>query len=476
MSAEHASHPGNPASRAAIRRVKQATAILGVAVLLGLSLHSSPGFGNLETPPHWVIGIIPFVGVLGAIAIFPLVPALQHWWESNLNRLLVALAAAGATLAYYGVTLGFDAVSEAASLAGHEYVPFILLLASLFVVSGGISIRADLEATPAVNTAILAFGTLIASVVGTTGASMLLIRMLLETNKERRHVVHTVVAFIFLVSNIGGSLLPIGDPPLFLGFLRGVPFLWTLNLWVEWAAMSGALLLLYYLYDRRQHARETARNLRRDRTQIKPIRVRGTINLIWLAGIVLSVALVKDHLTRDLLLAAAAGLSLLTTPRGVRQENAFSWGPILEVAALFLGIFVSMQVPLSVLQHHGAHLGLTQPWQFFWATGVLSSFLDNAPTYLVFLRTAEAITVDAGPGVLALADRSFVREDLLVGVSLGAVFMGANTYIGNGPNFMVKAIAESRGVRMPSFLGYMLYSGVVLIPLFLLMTAIFLRP
>ncbi len=471
--------PGNEAPvaahRSVLHRVKIGAAVMGVVGLVLLSLHESPGFGSLGTPPMWPIGIVPFIAVLGAIAVFPLVPRLEHWWESNLHRLLVALAAAYATLVYYLAVDGWNGASAAASLAAHEYVPFILLLGSLFVVSGGISIRADLRATPAVNTGILAFGTLIASVVGTTGASMLLIRLLLETNRERRRVAHTVVAFIFLVSNIGGSLLPIGDPPLFLGFLRGVPFFWTLNLWMEWAMMSAALLAIYYAYDRRQYRHESPVDLRRDRTQTTPIEVRGWINVAWLAGVVITVAFVKDHLLRDALLVGLAVLSLVTTPRGVRHANAFTWGPILEVAALFLGIFVTMQVPLSVLQHHGASLGLQEPWHYFWATGLLSSFLDNAPTYLVFLHTAEAMTTGPGPGIIALADRAFVREDLLTAVSLGAVFMGANTYIGNGPNFMVKAIAERAGVRMPSFLGYMAYSGAVLIPLFVLMTLAILR-
>jgi Na+/H+ antiporter NhaD/arsenite permease-like protein len=365
-----------------------------------------------------------------------------------------------------------------------DYVPFIVLLFTLYVVAGGLQVKGDLRARPAVNTGFLALGAAIASLIGTTGASMVLIRPLLQTNAERTHVRHTVVFFIFLVSNIGGSLLPIGDPPLFLGYLKGVPFLWTLNLITPWLVCVGTLLAIYYVWDQIAYHREPVKALADDVRRHEPLRLRGALNLAWLLGIVFAVALivpgkpfpgtnwiVRDYV-REAFMLAMAGLSLATTPRGLRQETEFTYQAILEVGALFLGIFLTMQVPIEILQARGAELGLSTPLHFFWATGSLSSFLDHAPTYLVFLESAKALPSPEGVPLITLLDGA-VREDLLRAVSMGAVFMGANTYIGNGPNFMVKSIAEERGVRMPSFFGYMLYSVGVLIPLFLLVSWLF---
>jgi len=450
--------------------------------------HSGHGQGAQEhVPTMW--SIIPFVGMLLSIATLPLIPATAHWWHSNKNRLMVALAFGGVTLLYY--LMAYD-TAKVVTVLEHaiidEYIPFIILLFALYVISGGISLRGDLAAHPATNTAFLAVGAVIASLVGTTGASMLLIRPLLQTNAERKHVTHTVVFFIFLVSNIGGCLLPIGDPPLFLGYLKGVPFLWTLHLWFEWAVMCGIGLVVYYLWDTIAYKKETLRDVVRDETQIRRLTLDGKVNLVLLLGVVLCVALVKPGeeflglgfnafpFLRELIMLALVALSLKLTAPSIRAYNEFNYGAILEVAALFIGIFIAMQAPLEILRAGGDAIGkvLDQPWKFFWITGSLSSFLDNAPTYLVFFQIANSMTHEAGPGVFQLLDGNYIRQDLLVAISLGAVFMGANTYIGNGPNFMVKSIAEQSGVKMPSFFGYMLYSGCILIPVFVVVTVLFL--
>jgi Na+/H+ antiporter NhaD/arsenite permease-like protein len=421
----------------------------------------------MDAPPFWGLGSVPFAALLLAIALLPLIPATQHWWHRNLHRLYVSLGCAAAMLAYYTVARGPRAVPhvlEHAVLA--EYVPFMAVLFSLYVISGGIALTGDLRARPATNTAFLAVGALIASFVGTTGASMLLIRPVLQTNAERRHVTHTVVFFIFLVSNAGGCLLPIGDPPLFLGYLYGVPFLWTMRLWDGWLLCCTVLLALYYVIDRRAYARETPADIVRDIVERRPLRLQGWVNVLLLGAVVACVATTGPVL-RELALLGLAGLSLWWTPAGVRAHNRFNYTAILEVAALFIGIFITMQVPVEFLKARGAALGLTEPWQFFWATGLLSSFLDNAPTYVVFFETAKAIPPEAGATLVAVHG-GFIDERLLIAVSLGAVFMGANSYIGNGPNFMVKSIAEEAGVRMPSFFGYILrWVLPVLIPVFI---------
>jgi len=362
----------------------------------------------------------------------------------------------------------------------NEYLPFIVLLFSLFVIVGGIRVEGDIPAHPLTNTAFLGIGALLASLIGTTGASMLLIRPLLETNRERKHVSHTVIMFIFVVCNCGGCLLPLGDPPLFLGYLFGVPFLWTLRLWPAWLTVNGLLLVIYYLWDHFGYYRhETPRDLLRDESEVRPLQFLGLWpNVILLAGVILSVALLDPakpfpgtawHPCVYLREAVQFGLVLLSLVLGsskVRRDNDFNYGPILEVAVLFLGIFLCMQPPLEILHVRGPSLGLTSTAHFFWATGSLSSVLDNAPTYAVFFETARSL--NGNPMVAG------VREPLLVAVSLGAVFMGAMTYIGNGPNFMVKSIAEKSGVPMPSFFGYVVYSAILLLPLFLLVTVLFL--
>jgi len=395
--------------------------------------------------------------MLLAIAVCPL--RVPHWWESNRNKLIVALALGAPILALYLVRDPRALVHMAA-----EYVSFIVLLAGLYVVSGGILLRGDLVATPLTNAGFLAAGSLLASFVGTTGASMLLIRPLLQTNSERRHVRHTVVFFIFLVSNIGGMLTPLGDPPLFLGYLQGVPFTWTFRLWPAWLVMLVALLALYIVWDTRQYTREPITAIAADRRQVEPLRVRGAANALWLMGIVLAVAFLRAPV-RELAIVVLAATSLGLTPAEIRRANGFTAYPIVEVAVLFFGIFLTMIPALELLHLRGAELGVRQPWHFFWAVGALSSFLDNAPTYLAFLAL--------GQGLGLAGEVVGVPEAILVAISVGAVAMGANTYIGNAPNFMVKAIAEEAGVDMPTFAGYMVYSAAILLPLFVIVTLIF---
>jgi len=459
----------------------------------GAAEHVGPPSGY-QVPPLWACA--PFVAILLAIALLPLIPATSHWWESNKNRLAVSLALAAVTLLYYAFVhpMTFDHASGHTStglrsvvhVLQHavliEYIPFIVLLFSLYVISGGISLRGDLPAHPATNTAFLAVGGVLASFIGTTGASMLLIRPLLQTNSERKRVVHTVIFFIFIVSNCGGLLLPIGDPPLFLGYLRGVPFLWTFHLFFEWLIVVGGLLVIYFLWDRAAYAKETKRAVALDETQKSKLKLRGAHNFLWLIGIVLCVALVDPTkelpllgwkpfpFMRELLMLGFVAISKLVTSKEIYRLNDFNYHAILEVAALFIGIFICMQVPIEILHEKGPQLGLSKPWHFFWATGGLSAFLDNAPTYVVFFETAK--TLPAGAHPLHLATGA-IDSSLLVAVSLGAVFMGALTYIGNGPNFMVKSIAEQSGVRMPSFFGYMAYSFGILVPFFLLVMLVF---
>jgi Na+/H+ antiporter NhaD/arsenite permease-like protein len=403
--------------------------------------------------------VAPFAIMLLAIAIAPL--AAPHWWESNRNKLVVAGLLGLPVLIYY-----LFRQPSALLHMGEDYVSFIVLLGSLYIISGGIRLQGDLVATPLTNTAFLALGAFLASFVGTTGASMLIIRPLLQTNRERRRVRHTVIFFIFLVSNIGGMLTPLGDPPLFLGYLAGVPFVWTFRLWQPWALQVGCLLLVYFVWDSTQYTREGLAALRRDRTEIEPLRIRGGLNAVWLALVVLAVALLTAPL-REAALIVLAGVSLWRTPTAIRRANGFTYYPIVEVTVLFLGIFLTMIPALEILRLRGHELGVQQPWQFFWASGVLSSFLDNAPTYLTFLALAQGLGL---PNEVV-----GIPHVILAAISIGAVSMGANTYIGNAPNFMVKSIAEEAGVKMPSFFGYMLYSSAVLLPLFVVVTFLFFR-
>ena len=432
---------------------------------------------------------LPFVGILLSIAVWPL--AGPHFWHHHFGKI-----AAAWSLAFL---LPFAAVFGAhAALAGlvhalvAEYIPFILLLTALFTVSGGIYIRGNLHGTPRLNTAILAIGAVLASFMGTTGASMLLIRPLIRANDNRPGCAHVVVFFIFIVSNIGGSLTPLGDPPLFLGFLKGVDFFWTLQaIFPETLFLLAALLVLFFILDNwYYHRREET--LQRDPTpDTRSIGFDGKINFLLL-GAVIALVLLSGFwkspvsfnisgtevglpgIVRDLGLIGVALLSLAFTPRKVHDDNQFGWAPMQEVAKLFAGIFLTIVPVIAMLKAgvngpFGAIVsavtrpdGSPDPAMYFWATGILSSFLDNAPTYLVFFNTA-----GGDPAVLMTT-----LAPTLAAISAGAVFMGANTYIGNAPNLMVKAIAEDRGVNMPSFFGYMLWSVGILIPLLVVMTFI----
>lgn len=423
-------------------------------------------------------GLLPFVALLAAIATFPLMPATRHLWERRRFQLLVALVL-GLPMAAWCWSLGGKAEVVHAVV---EYGSFITLLFSLFVVSGGVFVAGDIRATPRNNTLFLGAGAVLASLIGTTGAAMLLVRPLLNTNRERRHKVHTFVFSIFVIANCGGLLTPLGDPPLFLGLLRGVPFLWTLHLFPEWLFVNGMLLLSYYAVDSAAWRREEIPDLVRDAAEVRPLALHGKGSVLLLAVIVAAVALApsidlhairEGHAPlaawipfREIVLLAAAALSFFLGDRKTRfGDNRFEWGPIQEVAALFIGIFLTMVPALTFLAQEAPGLPLNRV-TFFLFSGGLSSVLDNAPTYATFFELARALG-----GEPAVAG---VREAFLVSISLGSVFCGAMTYIGNGPNFMVKAIAESDGVAMPTFGGYVARWALVhLAPVLALMVGIF---
>ncbi|MCL4835418.1 MAG: sodium:proton antiporter [Caldilineaceae bacterium] len=426
------------------------------------------------TMPVWTTAF--FAAMLAAIATFPLVA--EHWWHLNRNKLIVSVALSLPVLLFLLANDLYSPIEHAAE----EYFAFIVLLGSLFIISGGILVEGDIRATPMVNTGFLALGAVLASIMGTTGASMLLIRPLLRTNSERKFTLHTPIFFIFIVSNVGGLLTPLGDPPLFLGYLRGVPFEWTFGLWQEWFVVSAFLLAVYFVIDTRSYTKEREVDIAIDRRRVEPLKVSGTFNLVWLLGVVLAVAFLNEkyigeaahYFTREWVMIGMAGLSWWLTPQLLRQKQSFSFGPIAEVAVLFVGIFITMIPALILLEQHGGKLGLTHPWQFFWGTGLLSSFLDNAPTYLTFFSLAQASSGDLGTLYPAMEMVQHIPTNILAGIALGAVFMGAMTYIGNGPNFMVKAIAEESGIKMPSFGGYLKWSLVVLLPIWALVTVLFL--
>lgn len=423
--------------------------------------------------------IIPFVMLLGAIAVFPLVRLTSHWWEHNHNKLLVAAGLAVITLVYLAFGHPAGSVSFAGTTLMHtvvqEYIPFIILLFALYTICGGIRIAGDLPAHAKTNSAFILAGGLLASFIGTTGAAMLLIRPLLETNRERKYVAHTVVFFIFVVCNCGGLLLPLGDPPLFLGYLQGVPFLWTLHLWPSWLFVNGLLLAVYFVWDHfLAYPREVLPDVHLDEVRVHRLRFSGLWpNSLLLAGVVLAVGLLDSSkpvpgtdwtpwfYLREAVLLGLVAISLMMGAKSIRVANSFNYVAIIEVACLFIGIFICMQPALEILRANGSSLGINTPDRFFWATGSLSGVLDNAPTYLVFFEAAKSIEFEG-------ARIAGVSERLLAAISLGAVFMGAMTYIGNGPNFMVKSIAENSGVRMPSFFGYIVYSVCVLLPILIL--------
>jgi Na+/H+ antiporter NhaD/arsenite permease-like protein len=453
---------------------------------------AAEGPAHFDGAPLGAVWIVPFAGILLSIAILPL--AMPHFWHDHFGKVSAFWIAAFLVpfTVSYGPAVALQEVLHTILL---EYIPFIILLLSLFTVTGGIRISGHLRGTPGVNTVMLLIGTLIASWMGTTGAAMLLIRPLIEANSERRHKTHVIVFFIFLVANIGGSLTPLGDPPLFLGFLKGVPFFWpTLHLLAPTIFAVVILLAIFYGIDRYVYRKDVIapQPAPDSGDRRRRLRIEGTGNLLLLGGIVATVvmsgiwnpaihltvfdiAIPLQALARDVLLIIIVLASLRFTHDDHRAANAFSWFPILEVAKLFIGIFLTIIPAIAILRagRNGVLGGVIaavtdesgQPIDamYFWATGILSSFLDNAPTYLVFFNTAGGdAQVLTGP-----------LASTLTAISAGAVFMGANTYIGNAPNFMVRSIAVERGVAMPSFFGYMLWSSLVLLPLFALLTVVF---
>jgi len=441
--------------------------------------------------------MIPFGLMLLMIAIGPLI--VEHWWEKNINKLIVSCAL-GVPVAVCLIMGGMT--HELEHQLFFDYVPFIILLLALFVITGGIHFSGDLKAKPIVNTGFLALGWVLASIMGTTGAAMLLIRPVITTNQQRKYTVHTILFFIALVANCGGLLTPLGDPPLFMLFLRGASFTWFLKLVPEWAFTGGILLLLYFLIDTYYYKKEHWTALSADVREATPLIVRGKINFLYLVGVVLAVAFINEgtipemgkedaHLwikyLREIVLLSLTAMSLYTTKKEVRYDmNKYTWTPIVEVAVLFLGIFTTMTPALAYLKAHAGDLGLSNTWQFYYSTGLLSSFLDNTPTAVAFHGVASGLPESiaaAESGLLVHADGivdgvNFVAgipEILLKAISLGAVMFGAMTYIGNGPNFMVKAIAEESGIKMPSFFGYMVkFSLIILLPVYILVQLIFL--
>ncbi|GAO20251.1 sodium:proton antiporter [Alicycliphilus denitrificans] len=435
---------------------------------------------------------VPFAGILLSIALLPLLAPM--FWHHHFGKVAAAWALAFLVPFAFVYGPGAAAAGFVHALVA-EYIPFVILLTALFTVAGGIYIRGNLHGSPALNTGLLAVGAVLASFMGTTGASMLLIRPLIRANDNRKHVAHVVVFFIFIVSNAGGSLTPLGDPPLFLGFLKGVDFSWTVrHIFPDTLFLVGVLLALFYAFDS-WYYRQAGEVGRSDPTPDSPpqaLGFDGKVNFVLLLAVVALVLLSGvwkspvewviagtpvglPGLVRDMGLIVVTLVSLALTPRQVHADNQFGWGPMQEVAKLFAGIFLTIIPVIAMLKAgvdgpFGAIVsavtradGSPDPAMYFWATGVLSSFLDNAPTYLVFFNTA-----GGDPATLMTTHAA-----TLAAISAGAVFMGANTYIGNAPNLMVKAIAEDRGVKMPSFFGYMLWSGAILVPLFVAMTFIF---
>ena len=458
-----------------------------LAALPGLALAA-----DIDGSALSVLWGVPFAGILLSIALMPLLAPI--FWHHHFGK--VAAGWALAFLVPFALVFGPGAAGASfvhALVA--EYIPFVILLTALFTVAGGIYIRGNLHGSPALNTAILAIGAALASVMGTTGASMLLIRQLIRANDNRKHTAHVVVFFIFIVSNAGGSLTPLGDPPLFLGFLKGVDFFLTVShIFPETLFLVGSLLAIFFVMDSwYYHRREEV--LRGDPTpDTKAIGFDGKANFallgvvvalvllsgLWKSQVVFTIAGAEVGLpgiVRDVGLIIVALVSLRITPKQVHEDNQFSWGPMQEVAKLFAGIFLTIIPVIAMLKAgvngpFGAVVsavtrpdGTPDPAMYFWASGLLSSFLDNAPTYLVFFNTA-----GGDPAVLMTT-----LAPTLAAISAGSVFMGANSYIGNAPNMMVKAIAEDRGVKMPSFFGYMLWSGGILVPLFIVMTFIWFR-
>lgn len=443
--------------------------------------------------PAWLC--IPFAGLLLCIAVMPLVK--PQWWEKQ--QAWAVLAWSLLFIIPFALRYGAGNATETVlECIVNDYLTFIVLLFGLFCVSGNITLEGNLAGSPRVNTMFLILGTLLSSCIGTTGASMLMVRPIIKMNAWRKHKCQVMVFFIFMISNMGGSLTPIGDPPLLMGFMRGVPFFWSIHLFPILIFNLAILSIIFYLMDRRNYRKDIAEGLQPDIS--KPgveIKMKGLHNIIFLimivgavilSGTLPSLSMFQDavgnvrgfHLFGEVTLGfpsiiemgiilLAAFLSFKTTRSEIRIQNHFTWGAIQEVAVLFIGIFVTMQPALMLLKAMGPELGITKPYEMFWSTGMLSSFLDNTPTYLVFLTTAGTLGYTSGIGTTV----GIVSIKILTAISCGAVFMGANTYIGNAPNFMVKSISDENGIRMPSFFGYMAWSLGILVPVFILDTLVF---
>lgn len=402
---------------------------------------------------------LPFIGLLLSIAILPL--AAPRFWHKLRHQAFVSIGFALPIILLCG--------KYAPLLLGEalrDYLSFLILLTSLYITSGGIWLAGGLKSTPLANALLLGTGAILSNFIGTTGASMVLIRPLLRANAHRRHHAHLPIFFIFLVSNIGGSLTPLGDPPLFLGFLNGVPFFWTLKLFPLWLTATVILLVVFYFMDQIVLARDSTlrgQALNDCLSPKEPFKLKGKRNLVCFAAILVAMFLPIPY--RETLMIAAALASLWLTPRSYHDANGFNYAPIFEVGIIFLGIFMTMIPALQLLRIYGGELGVSQPWQFFWSTGIFSSLLDNAPTYLTFGALAQGLRL-GGPYM-------GMPEMILLAISTGAVFFGANTYIGNAPNFMVRSIANHSGWKMPGFFGYMVWSVAILLPLFALITFIF---
>ncbi|MCB0731799.1 MAG: sodium:proton antiporter [Ignavibacteriae bacterium] len=422
-----------------------------------------------------LFSILPFVLMLAAIAVFPL--TFNHFWEKNKNKLIVAIVLSIPVIFY----LLYNSLgTELYHTIVFDYVPFIILLGSLFTITGGILLSGDLEAKPSTNSVFLALGAVLASFMGTTGAAMLLIRPIIKTNRERTFKIHTILFFIGIVANCGGLLTPLGDPPLFMMYLRGAPFVWFAKLFEPWLFTNIALLIIYFFVDSYYYKKEPSEAIERDRTQLRPIKIEGKRNFIFLIGVIFAVAFINEQyidfisqnqyyiFLREVVIVIMGYLSILFTPKLLRTSNNFTWGPIEEVAYLFLGIFITMVPALLYLETNAKTLGINSSTQFYYFTGILSSFLDNTPTAVTFHSLALGLS-ETGGSIIA-----GIPEVLMRAICLGAVLFGSMTYIGNGPNFMIKAIAEDNNIKMPDFFSYMFrFSLIVLLPVFILVEIIF---
>jgi len=417
-----------------------------------------------------LLSLLPFILMLGSIAVFPIF--WNHFWEKNKNKLMIATILSIPTIIFLLLANHDEKLYETMVF---DYIPFIILLGALYTITGGIFLSGDIEATPTMNTLFLGIGAVLASFMGTTGAAMLLIRPVIQTNKQRQYKVHTILFFIGIIANTGGLLTPLGDPPLFMMYLRGAPFFWFFTFFYEWLLTNGLLLLIYFLVDSYFHKKESAQALLKDKTQIRPIKIEGKLNFIWLAGVVLAVAFLNTQylefihtneyfmFIREAVIFLMAYLSKIFTTHITRVSNSFTWEPIKEVAYLFLGIFITMVPCLLYLEYNAKTLGVVTASQFYYFTGVLSSFLDNTPTAVTFHSLALGLGETSG---LLVAG---IPEELLKAICTAAVFFGSMTYIGNGPNFMVKAVAEENNINMPHFFSYMYkFSLIVLLPIFIL--------